>query len=216
MILHSYEIRNISSNWCLMDCQSFTYHPHSNECGPSSILALMVIILHFYSSSGMLILFIHYNITKLCRWWVAKTPIEVTFNPYPTSQLFKKKRMRILHRLYIRNLTHTTFPLYRNTSPCICWKYHLNSSQWLYLYHQKIYTTWILFIPGIPSTATSPQDKNITTSPHQNFTDHLIPFGTPLPTVDHKKIQGMKAKNTQHSVQLYGTCIDISNIITNL
>jgi hypothetical protein len=91
MILHSYEIRNISSNWCLMDCQSFTYHPHSNECGPSSILALMVIILHFYSSSGMLILFIHYNITKLCRWWVAKTPIEVTFNPYPTSQLFQKE-----------------------------------------------------------------------------------------------------------------------------
>jgi len=40
------------------------------------------------------------------------------------------------------------------------------------------------------------------TSPHQVFDDHLRPFGTPLPVVDHTHFLRVRIQNTQHSFNL--------------
>jgi hypothetical protein len=54
------------------------------------------------------------------------------------------------------------------------------------------------------------------TMPNQIYNDHLIPYGTPLPIVDHTKILRACAQNTQHSFKLYGDDILLCSSIDNL
>lgn len=54
-------------------CPSFTYFPHSNECGPRTLLALSIFALHPAPHSGMLLTFMNNNIAQISRWWVAWT-----------------------------------------------------------------------------------------------------------------------------------------------
>ncbi len=54
------------------------------------------------------------------------------------------------------------------------------------------------------------------TKSHHIPTNFLIPFGTPLPIIDHTKILPVCAQNTQHSFRLFGDMIDILTTIENL
>jgi hypothetical protein len=59
----------VNSLW--IDCNSFSYFPHSNECGPRSLLALSVMALHPSLSTNSLLPLMHFNIAQICWWWVA-------------------------------------------------------------------------------------------------------------------------------------------------
>ncbi len=52
-------------------CTSYTYHPHSNECGPRSLLAATIMALHPNPSRDIILPYMHPNISEISRWWVA-------------------------------------------------------------------------------------------------------------------------------------------------
>jgi hypothetical protein len=70
------------SSW--VHCLSYTYHPHSNECGPRSLIAATIMSLHSSPSRNILVPFMHPNIGQICRWWVASSIISlhVTLSPF--------------------------------------------------------------------------------------------------------------------------------------
>jgi hypothetical protein len=52
-------------------CQSTTYRPHSNECGPRTLFALMVMALHPQPSPNILLPYMSPNLAQILRTWVA-------------------------------------------------------------------------------------------------------------------------------------------------
>jgi hypothetical protein len=59
------------STW--MHCRTTTYHPHSNECGPRTLLALHVLALHPTPYPNMLLPLMHDNIAQIARTWIASS-----------------------------------------------------------------------------------------------------------------------------------------------
>ena len=53
------------SNAMWHNCPSYTYLPHSNECGPRTLLALSVFALHPNPSQNMLLPYMNSNITQI-------------------------------------------------------------------------------------------------------------------------------------------------------
>jgi len=51
---------------------SFTYMPHSNECGPRTLLALLTIAIHPTPNADILLPLMHDNLAQICRWWGTK------------------------------------------------------------------------------------------------------------------------------------------------
>jgi hypothetical protein len=47
---------------------SFTYMPHSNECGPRTLLALLTIAIHPTPNADILLPLMHDNLAQICRW----------------------------------------------------------------------------------------------------------------------------------------------------
>jgi hypothetical protein len=54
------------------------------------------------------------------------------------------------------------------------------------------------------------------THPRQNYTNHLSPFGTPLPPMTNSNTLQICFQNTQHSFQIHGETIELPNFILNL
>jgi hypothetical protein len=59
-----------------MNCINYTYRPHSNECGPRTLLALTIMMLHPDPTSSILLPFLHHNIANIARTWVASTLVS--------------------------------------------------------------------------------------------------------------------------------------------
>lgn len=54
-----------------INCKAFTYQSHSNECGPRTLLAITVMLLHLEPSTTVLLEYMVPNITQISRTWVA-------------------------------------------------------------------------------------------------------------------------------------------------
>jgi len=54
-------------------CHSLTYRPHSNECGPRTLLALTVLGLHQEPNECSLLPFMTSNLAQILRPWVASS-----------------------------------------------------------------------------------------------------------------------------------------------
>ncbi len=61
-------------------CKCNTYHPHSNECGPRTILALHVLALHPTPNPEMLLPLMDANLAQIARLWVAASLINGEFH----------------------------------------------------------------------------------------------------------------------------------------
>jgi len=48
-------------------------------------------------------------------------------------------------------------------------------------------------------------------NPHETYTDHLTPYGTPLHPIDSTRILRLCMQNTQFSFQLFNDGLDISH-----
>jgi hypothetical protein len=70
--------KHLPTNSTWINCHGYTYHPHSNECGPCTLLALVIMSLHPNPSSNILLPFMHPNLAKICRWWAASTTSHAT------------------------------------------------------------------------------------------------------------------------------------------
>ena len=79
----------------------------------------------------------------------------------------------------------------------------------------KQWVTHRFFIPNVSSIAelkTSFTPSNC----HQIFTEHLKPFGTPLPIIDPSSHLHVCIQNTQHDFKLYNDGLEMATIIENL
>ncbi len=56
-----------------INCRSSTYYPHSNECGPRSLLAISIMMLHPHPSETILLEYMDPNLAQITRTWVATT-----------------------------------------------------------------------------------------------------------------------------------------------
>jgi hypothetical protein len=63
---------------------------------------------------------------------------------------------------------------------------------------------------------TNQISKPIPMHHHQCFTDHLLPFGNPMPVIDPTRILRICMQNTQHDFQIYGDGLEITTISNNL
>jgi hypothetical protein len=71
-----------------VNCQAYIYLPHSNECGPRSLLAASIMAFHPSPSSSMILPFMHNNICQISMWWVAKSILMSKVDPLPLQMLF--------------------------------------------------------------------------------------------------------------------------------
>jgi hypothetical protein len=79
-------------------------------------------------------------------------------------------------------------------------------------------TDWTIHRPLIPNVPTG---QSISSSAHpiqanQSFFQHLLPFGTLIPTIDPTKTLRICIQNTPHSFQLYGDNIEMSLLVFNI
>jgi hypothetical protein len=58
-----------STKWIV--CRNYTYIPHSNECGPRSLVAATILALHPNPSNYSLLPSMHSNLAQISRTWVA-------------------------------------------------------------------------------------------------------------------------------------------------
>jgi hypothetical protein len=63
-----------SASWTR--CLNYTYRPHSNECGPRSLLAATILALHPDPSSNVLLPIMHKNLAQITRTWIAGQLIQ--------------------------------------------------------------------------------------------------------------------------------------------
>jgi hypothetical protein len=62
-----------------VQCPSTTFQPHSNECGPRTLLALAVIGLHPTPHANMLMPYMSANLSQILWMWVAATVLTGDF-----------------------------------------------------------------------------------------------------------------------------------------
>jgi hypothetical protein len=78
---------------------------------------------------------------------------------------------------------------------------------------------WLIhrpFIPNVPQGVQHNPSPNQPSSANLPFTDHLIPFGTPIPQADPCKVLRICMQNTQHDFRLHSDGIEIKTIIDHL
>jgi hypothetical protein len=63
-----------SARW--VNCEAYTYLPHSNECGARTLLALTIMMLHPIPNSTILLPYMNENIANIARVWVASILIS--------------------------------------------------------------------------------------------------------------------------------------------
>jgi hypothetical protein len=59
-----------NATWTI--CPSYTYAPHSNKCGPRTLLVLTILAFSPNPNTHALIPYMHCNLSQISRWWVAK------------------------------------------------------------------------------------------------------------------------------------------------
>jgi hypothetical protein len=57
-------------------CHTTTYSPHSNECGPRTLLARSIMALHPSPSSSILLPYMHHNLAQITRAWASITLLK--------------------------------------------------------------------------------------------------------------------------------------------
>jgi hypothetical protein len=70
-LLGSYNRRFFPIDATWTKCESITYRPHSNECGPRTLMALTIMAIHPNPSSGILLPYMDSNLAQITRTWIA-------------------------------------------------------------------------------------------------------------------------------------------------
>ncbi len=70
-----------------INCKSYTYRPHSNECGPRMLFETMIMLNHQNPHENILLPYMHPNLAQLSRVWIAQTILtgEPTFPCEPQT-----------------------------------------------------------------------------------------------------------------------------------
>ncbi len=79
-----------SATW--IKCHSYTYKPHSNECGPRSLLAATVLSLHPNPSPDILLPVMHHNLAQILRTWLGVQIVQDEFDSATITSLLALDR----------------------------------------------------------------------------------------------------------------------------
>jgi len=63
------EFYPLTAKW--IQCYNYTYRPHSNECGPRTLIAATIMALHPEPSSHILLPLMHHNLAQISRTWIS-------------------------------------------------------------------------------------------------------------------------------------------------
>jgi len=74
------------SQWIV--CKNYTYTPHSNECGPRSLVAATILALHPNPTNYALLSCMHPNLAQISRTWVAMSLLTNNINQDAILSLF--------------------------------------------------------------------------------------------------------------------------------
>jgi hypothetical protein len=73
-------------------CTSTMYHPHSNECGPWTLLALTIMATHPSPGQHILQPLMHPNLAMISCTWIASSIVEKYINNTLISHLTNLKQ----------------------------------------------------------------------------------------------------------------------------
>jgi hypothetical protein len=155
-ICHNTEFYPLNAEWIHINTP--TYHPHSNECGPRTLLALTIMGLHNNPHKNMMSPLMHSNIAQITRTWIAKILVTHFFNTTP----------------FLPTLT---------SPPCITFTHNNNHQSHphnLFDLH-NIYNTHSANQPGILSSPAILQ-RNL------NETDQTHHYNTPIPKYNNNAL----------------------------
>jgi hypothetical protein len=81
-------IFNTNASFCpphtkWINSSSVTYHPHSNECGLRTLLALSIMMTHPAPDATIILPYMHKNLSNIARSWVANS-LLITMDKLPT------------------------------------------------------------------------------------------------------------------------------------
>jgi hypothetical protein len=76
-----------TSKWIV--CRNYTYSPHSNECGPRSLVAATILALHPNPSNYILLPCMHDYLAQIARTWVAMSLLTNNINHAAVSSLLQ-------------------------------------------------------------------------------------------------------------------------------
>jgi hypothetical protein len=74
-----------SARWIV--CKNYTYHPHSNECGPRMLIAMAVLMTHPSPHEGILLPYMHPNLAQIARTFVAASLLTGTTITFPQFEI---------------------------------------------------------------------------------------------------------------------------------
>jgi len=120
-----------SATWA--HCTSYTYHPHSIECGPRSLLAATIMSIHPNPSQNIILPYMHSNISKISRWWVAFSILSRGIDTSPfiriSDSTYEAPPVPLVHMtLYPCDLSLSPLPIIVNPMQTIyC---HLETILW--------------------------------------------------------------------------------------
>jgi hypothetical protein len=201
-----------------MHCKCTTYHPHSNECGPCTKLALHVLALHPTPNPEMLLPLMDANLAQIARLWVAASLINGEFRNDVFTYTFSLSQFcdtRIFNRAssipleYINTDTEVpaAMPQMHNIMPdesSSSLEYsQCSSTPTMDKHHPRIspplrdrYSS----LMAQTLTEHIPLHETYTSSP--NISNNQVLFGSPLNFLDTSKTMQIVMQNTQYTFQL--------------
>lgn len=87
LIQHKTSPEFCPQNAIWITCRSTYYFPHSNECGPRTLLALHVMASHPHPHKDMLVPLMHPNIAQITRTWLTHSMITGIIHDTPVNSI---------------------------------------------------------------------------------------------------------------------------------
>jgi hypothetical protein len=81
-----------------VNCTNYTYRPHSNECGPRSLLAATILALHLNPTSTILLPAMHPNSAQILRSWLSCQILNQEIDTQAINALLEPSQPPIIQR----------------------------------------------------------------------------------------------------------------------
>ena len=86
------EFYPLTAKW--IQCYNYTYRPHSNECGPRTLIAATIMALHPEPSSHILLPVMHHNLAQISRTWISCQLIQTEFDHATITNLLQPHNLQ--------------------------------------------------------------------------------------------------------------------------
>lgn len=189
-----------------------TYLPHSNECGPHTLLALTIMGLHHNPDESMLIPFMHANIAQITCIWITNTLLLNSFDITPFQQYIQTQNNTANHECTKQSIPYNLFHILKKTSTQVIYLYPLRYQQHTVNPTHNITDIPVHYTNTIETDTVSQKHSTLhqwmvnrmgsTSTEHTHeWEPDCNTFGTPIQTIDPTMTLRIIAQNPQYSLQ---------------